>query len=53
MRKQMRRTCIGNEAFLLRLSWGNADAASFLGAWHQVAARFFGIVARVRPVDTA
>jgi hypothetical protein len=49
----MRRTCIGSEAFLLRLSWGNADAVSFLGACHQAAARFFGIVARVRPVNTA
>jgi len=29
----MRRTSIGNEAFLLRLSWGNAGAAGFLGAW--------------------
>ncbi|MGH3184776.1 MAG: hypothetical protein ACRDOE_23105, partial [Streptosporangiaceae bacterium] len=27
----MRRTSIGNEAFLLRLSWGNADAAGFSG----------------------
>ena len=31
-RKQMRRTRIGDEAFLLRLSWGNAGAAGFLGA---------------------
>jgi len=29
----MRRTSIGNEAFLLRLSWENADGAGFLGAW--------------------
>ena len=29
----MRRTSIGDEASLLRLSWGNAGAAGFLGAW--------------------
>ena len=35
-----------------RLSWGNMDAAGFLALGDQ-AAFLFGVVAKVRPVDTA
>ena len=49
----MRRASISDEASLLRLSWGNAGAAGFLGAWWSGRPCFFGIVVKVRPVDTA
>jgi len=49
----MRRTSIGNEAFLLRLSWKTQTAPVFWALGDQAAACFFGIVAGVRPVDTA
>ena len=52
-KSMMRRTSNGNESFLLRLSWGNADAAGFWALGGQAAARFSGVVAKVRPVNTA
>ena len=49
----MRRTRIGDEAFLLRLSWETRAPPVFWALGGQAAACFFGIVAKIRPVDTA
>ena len=49
----MRHTSIGNEAFRLQLSWETRAPPIFWALGDQAAACFFGIVARVRPVDTA